>query len=208
MELGPLVVGVQSPNHWTTREFPFIVMLKQMKNGKLEGAEARRRLLQRSKRETMQAVIVGKKKRGMNWFKRCFGEGRGWGASQIPGMQWLGMTVMTTKKCWNGAGGICCNSILGLLRKRICAFLQSAIMTYSRVDTLQLPKPWEKPRTLRNHANFIYRCSGRWLWLLLALQLQSQSRVLWCDTIPLLGQLAHGMGGGDDGEGHTFPFYI
>ena len=66
MELGPLVVGVQSPNHWTTREFPFIVMLKQMKNGKLEGAEARRRLLQRSKRETMQAVIVGKKKRGMN----------------------------------------------------------------------------------------------------------------------------------------------
>ena len=54
-----MVVGVQSPNHWTTREFPFIVMLKQMKNGKLEGAEARRRLLQWSRRKTMEAVIVG-----------------------------------------------------------------------------------------------------------------------------------------------------
>lgn len=27
------------------------------------------------------------------------------------------------------------------IRKRIFAFLQSAMMTYSRVDTLQLPKP-------------------------------------------------------------------
>lgn len=54
-----------------------------------------------------------------------------------------------------------CNSIIGLLSKRIFSFLQSAMMTYSRADTLQLPKPWEKPRTLRNCANFISRCSGR-----------------------------------------------
>ena len=76
MELGSLVVGVQSPNHWTTREFPFIVMLKQMKNGKLEGAEARRRLLQWSRRKTMEAVIVGKKKKRNELIQEMFWRGK------------------------------------------------------------------------------------------------------------------------------------
>ena len=67
-----MVVSVQSPNHWTTREFPFTVMLKQMQMVKLEEAEARRRLLQWSKRKTMEAVIVAKKKKWNELIQEMF----------------------------------------------------------------------------------------------------------------------------------------
>ena len=71
-----MVVSVQSPNHWTTREFPFTVMLKQMQMVKLEEAEARRRLLQWSKRKTMEAVIVAKKKKWNELIQEMFWRGK------------------------------------------------------------------------------------------------------------------------------------